>query len=336
MKTTGIIALALLSLLYRPCAGATTADSTYTARMRMSQPSAATAGSIASMKEVSASVRDMIRIRTATLNAEKDNLNSIKIVSLAPIVTENLFSLGLKNNVVAVDNMSDYFRPAARLPKIASVDSVNYEELIKLKPDLVIAWNNFYPSLEKDLKRLGIPSQVFRFRTERLLDYSSAILELGRVTHAEEQSVKIKETFSSRLKQIKSRYQNYPTHTVVYLLWDDPIYSVAENTWINDMIETCNGINPLKGLDLAYPLIDREYLLSLHPEIIINATVKKARMNIPESLQDRVRIMQKVDGTHRISLDTLNSTEELCAIIHHGDQPLSSTGETVSTAGGHP
>ncbi len=264
----------------------------------------------------------MVASRTKTLNDEKDNLNSIKIVSLAPIVTENLFSLGLKNNVVGVDSMSDYFKPASKLPKVASVDVVNYEEIIKLKPDLIIAWNNFYPNLEKDLARLGIPAQVFRFKTERLLDYTSAILELGRVTHAEEKSVKIKELFSAKIKELKNKYQNYPSRSVIYILWDDPIYSVSESTWINDMIETCNGVNPLKDMDLAYPLIDKEYLLAVNPDVIINATVKKAKMDIPSILQDKVITMQMVDGTHRISINTLASTEEMCRLIHQNDKIL--------------
>ncbi len=295
---------------------ATTADSTYTAKMRLSQPSAATAGNIAMMKDVSETIKHLVAVREAKLKNEKNNLNSIKIISLAPIVTENLFSLGLQNNVVGIDSMSDYFKPASKLPKVASIDVINYEEIIKLKPDLIIAWNNFYPNLEKDVKRLRIPANIFRFRTERLLDYSSAILELGRVTHAEEQSVKLKENFFTRLKHIKSKYQNYPQHSVIYILWDDPIYTVSENTWINDMIETCNGTNPVRSIDQAYPVIDREYLLSLQPEIIINATVKKEKMNIPETLQSRVYTLKNVDGTHRISPVTLDSNEELCQIIH--------------------
>jgi vitamin B12 transport system substrate-binding protein len=314
MRTFKLIALS--SLLYTALASATTADSTYTAKMRLSQPSAATASNIAMMKEVSETIRQIITKREANLNTEKDNLNSIKIISLAPIVTENLFSLGLQNNVVGIDSMSDYFKPASKITKVASVDAVNYEEIIKLKPDLIVAWNNFYPNLEKDLKRYRIPAEVFRFKTERLIDYSSAILELGRVTHAEDQSVKLKENFFTRLKHIKSKYQNYPQHSVIYILWDDPIYTVSENTWINDMIETCNGTNPVKSIDQAYPVIDQEYLLSLQPEIIINATVKKEKMNIPESLQSRVHILKKVDGTHRISPVTLDSNEELCQIIH--------------------
>ncbi|MBQ8708787.1 MAG: ABC transporter substrate-binding protein [Succinivibrionaceae bacterium] len=318
MSTRWFLAAALL--MSGAALAATTADSTYTAKMRISQPSAATAGSMAMMKEVSGEIRSMIRKRESNLAEEKDNLNSIKIVSLAPIVTENLFSLGLKQNVVGVDSMSDYFKPASKLPKVASIDAVNYEEIIRLKPDLIVAWNSFYPNLEKDLERLRIPAKVFRFRTERLLDYSSAILELGRITHAEEESVKIREDFFQQLKQLKGMYQNYPQKSVVYILWDDPIYSVSENTWINDMIETCNGTNPLKGMDQAYPVIDGEYLLTVNPDVIINATVKKEKLNIPGLLHSKVWTMKLVDGTHRISMETLKSTEELCRIIHRADE----------------
>lgn len=289
-------------------------------RSSVNQASAATLKNISMMKDAVSAFRNIVHKRETNMNNSKDNINTIKIISLSPIVTENLFNLGLRNNIVGVDNLSDYFKPASGISKVATIDSINYEEIIKLKPDLIVAWNKFYPDLESTIEKLKIPAKVFRFNTERLTDFNSAILELGRKTHSEGRSVELKEQFTSRLNKLRNQYHNYPSHNVIYILWDDPIYSVSENTWINDMIEICNGVNPLKKIDVAYPVIDQEYLLSIKPDIIINATVQKEKIAIPKLLQNKVRTLKLVDGTHRISLNTLDSIEELCEIIHKDDK----------------
>lgn len=289
-------------------------------RGSVSLPSADTQENISRMKEAVEEFRNIVHHRESSMNNSSGNVNTIRIVSLSPIVTENLFSLGLKNNIVGVDSLSDYFKPSAGITKVATVDTINYEELINLMPDVVIVWNRFYPDLESTVERLKLPAKVFRFTTERITDYYTAILDLGRITGTLGKASELKEQFAIRINKLRSQYHNYPSHSVIYILWDDPVYSVSENTWINDMIEICSGTNPLKKLDVAYPVIEKEYLLKLQPEIIINATVKKKHLNIPQPLQDRVRELKSVDGTHRISMNTLDSIEELCEIIHKDDK----------------
>ncbi len=286
----------------------------------VSQPSAATIKNITMMEEAVSAFRNIVHRRETNMNNSKDNVNKIKIVSLSPIVTENLFSLGLRNNIVGVDTLSDYFKPASSIAKVATIDSINYEEIIKLKPDIIVAWNKFYPDLEESIERLKIPTKVFRFNTERLTDFNTAILELGRATKTPIKAAELKEQFSLKLNNLRNQYHNYPSHSVVYILWDEPIYTVSEDTWINDMIEICNGVNPLKKIDVAYPVIEKEYLVKIKPEIIINATVTKKEIAIPSNLQDNVRILKQVDGTHRLTMNTLDSIEELCEIIHRDDK----------------
>lgn len=253
------------------------------------------------------------------IHQNKMNLNTIKIVSLAPNITENLFSLGLGANIVGVDALSDYPKQATKIPKIATINSIDYEEIIKLKPDLIVVWNNFYPDLKKKLKEYKIPAQIFRFRVERLSDYSSAIIELGKRTHTEDKAIKIKELFQKQMRDLKNKYQNYPTHSVVYVLWDSPIYTVSEKSWINDILEICNSKNPFKSNDLSYPIIDREFLLATNPDMLINATVSNDKLDIPAILQNKVVTQTHVDGMLRITTRTYESSKELCELIHKND-----------------
>jgi len=61
-----------------------------------------------------------------------------RIVSLLPSHTETLFALGLGSRVVGVDDYSDDPVEATRLPKLGGLYDVHVEQLLSLKPDLVL------------------------------------------------------------------------------------------------------------------------------------------------------------------------------------------------------
>ncbi len=295
------------------------ADAT-TQNQTMPRLSSSTISNIVGIKKTIERNIELERLHKLQIKKDRDNINTIKIISLAPNITENLFHLGLGNNIVGVDSLSDYPKKVQKIPKVATVSNIDYEEILRLKPDLIVVWNDFYPDLEKDLKKYNITARVFRFIIHRIPDYSDAILKLGRITHTEERAVELRENFRSKMKELRNTYMNYPSHSVAYIIWDEPIYTVAENSWINDVIEICNGSNLFKNSDLSYPIIDQEYLLTANPEIIINATVSHPMLHIPDVLQDRVVILSKVNGMHRISNRTAESAEEICSIIHQKDQ----------------
>jgi len=62
-----------------------------------------------------------------------------RIISLAPNVTEILFSLGLGSRVVGVSSYSTYPPAASHLPIVIDNGVPNIEKIIALKPDLLIA-----------------------------------------------------------------------------------------------------------------------------------------------------------------------------------------------------
>ena len=62
------------------------------------------------------------------------------VVTLAPSLTETLAYLGAEDLITAVDINSDFPESLSELPRITGWDmSINYEELVALGPDLVLA-----------------------------------------------------------------------------------------------------------------------------------------------------------------------------------------------------
>src|SRR5690606_26310778 len=61
-----------------------------------------------------------------------------RVVSLLPSLTESVCVLQACERLVAVDRWSDWPASVQRLPRLGSLDAVNVEAVVALKPDLVL------------------------------------------------------------------------------------------------------------------------------------------------------------------------------------------------------
>ena len=62
----------------------------------------------------------------------------VRVVSLAPNLTEMLFAVGAEKNLVGTDDASNFPPAARRLPKVGAMQP-DIEKIAALKPDLVLA-----------------------------------------------------------------------------------------------------------------------------------------------------------------------------------------------------
>jgi len=84
-----------------------------------------------------------------------------RIVTLAPSLAELAYAAGAGGRLVGVARFS-HFPPAARvIPQIGDAVRVDFERIVTLKPDLVLAWRsgNSTADIER-LERLGYPAHV--------------------------------------------------------------------------------------------------------------------------------------------------------------------------------
>ena len=113
--------------------------------------------------------------RSVVMNGPPD-----RIVALAPSNTEILFALGAEDRIVAVDQWSDH-PPAAKTKPRISPFSPSLEQIVKLRPDLILAAHgSAEPVLPLD--RQGVKVLVLAPRT--LEDVYRNILLIGRIVEA--------------------------------------------------------------------------------------------------------------------------------------------------------
>src|SRR3989442_14169339 len=80
-----------------------------------------------------------------------------RIVSLLPSTSEILGALHLQGRVVAVDYYTSYPPELASLPKVSDVNGkYNVEQIVALKPDLILSWGGETKQYDQQLESLGL------------------------------------------------------------------------------------------------------------------------------------------------------------------------------------
>ncbi|WP_217895602.1 cobalamin-binding protein [Oceanospirillum sanctuarii] len=191
-----------------------------------------------------------------------------RIISLAPSVTELLYSAGAGDKVVAVVQYSDFPEAAKALPRVGGYTQLDIERILSLQPDLVIGWQsgNQPEALDK-LRQLGIP--VYITETRFLEQIPDTLERFGQMADTFETAARAANQFRSTLDQLKNQYQDKNTVKVFYQVWSQPLITINKQNLINQVIEACGGQNVFAELNTIAPRIDVEAVLKANPDAIV-------------------------------------------------------------------
>jgi iron complex transport system substrate-binding protein len=205
-----------------------------------------------------------------------------RIVSLAPHITETLYAAGAGAFLVGAVDYSDYPPEAGQLPRVGGYSRLDLEAILKLKPDLLIAWEsgNSPGQLEK-LKALGVP--VFVSQPNAMEDIAAALEQYGRLAGTEATANAAAALFRQRLARLRAEYGGRSPVRVFYQIWKEPLITVGKPQIITRAIALCGGVNVYGDLNQMAPVVSLEAVLAANPEAIIATGMADAR---PEWLDD--------------------------------------------------
>lgn len=245
-----------------------------------------------------------------------------RIVSLAPSMTELLFSLGAGEQLVGVMDYSDYPPAALTLPVVGRYDALDMERIVALQPDLIVAWRSGNPrgALNR-LAALGFP--VYVAEPDSLRSIGEHLARLGQLTGHAAQGAALNRQFSDQIQQLQTEFGDREPVSVFYQVWHSPMISVGGHELINDMIQLCGGDNIFAELPVG-PKVNLEDVLARNPQVII---ASGSSADAPAWLDDWLRWPQldAVAGGHlyvippdlvqRHSLRALQGARQMCAHI---------------------
>ena len=196
----------------------------------------------------------------------------MRIVSLSPTATEMLFAIGAGDQVVAVDDQSNYPASAPRT-KLSGYEP-NVEAIAGYDPDLVVASGD-PGGLVDGLGKLGI--DVLLQEAPKNLDGAYAeIEELGMKTGHYDESVKVIGRMRAQISQLVSQASPGTGLEVYHELGPD-YYSAKSDTFIGSIYEELGAENIADGAGKKapdYPQLSAEYILKSDPDLIVLSDTK--------------------------------------------------------------
>jgi len=245
-----------------------------------------------------------------------------RIISLAPSMTELLFSLGAGDRILGVMDYSDYPAQALQIPIVGRFDMLDMEQIIALQPDLVVAWLTGNPrNAIQRLKDLGIA--VYTAEPDSMLSISGHLLRLGELTGHGAEAERLSQQLLSQLGTIEAHADANPPVRVFYQVWHSPIISVGGMELINDMINRCGGSNIFAELPVG-PRVNLEDVLLRDPEVIIASGSDRESpawlndwLRWPEmsAVRDQHLYAIEADLVQRHSLRALQGLQQMCELI---------------------
>jgi len=190
-----------------------------------------------------------------------------RIVSLSPSATETLFAIGADDQVVAVDDQSDF--PEGVPTTDLSAYEPNVEAIASYEPDLVIMTDD--AELQKSLEALDIEVLVSPAPTDLEAAYGE-IEKIGEATgHADEAS-ELASEMRAEITEIREASVDRPPLTAYWEL-DPTYYSVTSSTFIGEVMSIAGITSIADEVDdgSGYPQLSPEFIVSADPDLVVLA-----------------------------------------------------------------
>ncbi|WP_444944367.1 cobalamin-binding protein [Microbulbifer sp. ZKSA006] len=218
-----------------------------------------------------------------------------RIVALAPNIVENFYSAGAGDKLIAAVSYSDYPEQAKQLPEVGNYKAVNYERLLLLNPDLIVAWGSGNGNqMVNKLEDLGFT--VFVSESHTLEDIAANVQSFGKLAGTSDYADKSAETWLERLTELQVNHKNLDSVSVFYQVWNEPLQTLNGDHLISDVIETCGGRNIFADALVLAPKISIESVLNRDPKVIIASGMGEERPDWLDTWEDYPRIDAVKEG----------------------------------------
>jgi iron complex transport system substrate-binding protein len=201
-----------------------------------------------------------------------------RIVSLSASNTETLYAVGAGEQVVAVDDQSDYPEDAPKTD--LSGLTPNVEAISNHDPDLVVISDDA-DNLVASLTAIDVP--VLAVPAAKTLDDVYAGMEaIGKATGHADEAADLVERTKSDLDKIVADTPKPATALTYYHELDTTLYSATSKTFIGQIYGLFGLTNIADPADVdagGYPQLSNEAILQADPDLIFLADVQCCGQN---------------------------------------------------------
>ena len=248
---------------------------------------------------------------TATATVKHSRIKTS--VSLAPHLTELIYSAGAGDQLLGVSAYSDYPPEVADKTIVGDAFHVNLELIKSLNPDFIYYWHEGTPAQTiSQLQQLDIT--LMAPEITRLEDIPATIDAIAKQLGS--QAVSDTRAFIPALDALKQ--QTHKKQSALIQVANQPIYTVNHAHLMSQAISVCGLSNVFADLEALSAAVTLESVVLKKPEVIV--TLDNSNSNnpllkwesIPAIANQRI-ISLNPDHFTRSTLRILNAIEDLCS-----------------------
>lgn len=209
-----------------------------------------------------------------------------RIVCLTAETAEIIYALGAGDRVVGVSGATVRPPEAREKPKVGGFTTFRVDKVLRLKPDLVLAFSDLQKDIVKDLVGAGIP--VFATNQRSVEEVFGTILMIGGLIGREAEARALAQDMRDEIKQVREFSSVWPDHPRVYFEeWYDPL--IAGIRWVSELIELAGGRDIFSELrdspSASGRVVDPAEVARRDPQIIVASWC--GRKVTPEVIRSR-------------------------------------------------
>lgn len=194
-----------------------------------------------------------------------------RIVTLSPSATEIVDALDASNELVGVDDYSDFPDAVKQLPKVGSFMTPNLEAIVALRPTLVVV-DDIHSQVAGTLHDAGVAT--LECPMHAVADVKACLRGIGeRIGKAAQATAKIA-AIETALDAAAARRP--AVHPKVLIVIDreqggiNNLVGAANGTFNDELLAVVGGDNVLAGAAVKYPKLGAEEVLRTQPDVILD------------------------------------------------------------------
>lgn len=253
-----------------------------------------------------------------------------RVIALSPHLAELACAAGGCGRLVGAVAWSDYPERVKALPQVGDAFAVNVEQVVSLRPDLVLAWDGGTPREVIDrLRGLGLRVETLAIRG--LDEVADGLRRVGGWLGTPGAAEMAAQRYAARLARLRGRHRGLPELRVFYQIEANPPYSVSGASPISQAIALCGGRNVFADLPTLAAAVSREAIVARDPQVVVYtrqddvAAIRAYWRRGPGVSATRAGALYEVDGNllDRATPRLLDGIEQLCDALSAARAALS-------------
>lgn len=191
-----------------------------------------------------------------------------RTVSLAPNLTEIVFAVGAGDRLVGVTTYCDFPEEAKLIQKIGDTINPNVENIIALKPDVVlVSTASQIETFTKTLEQRGI--RVFVSDPNNLEGIYKTIYQTGEIFGTSERAYELVDDLKRRVADVEARTATAQDVKVFLQISKEPLFTAGADSFLTDLVNRAGGASVTAAVATKYPRVSKETALAYNPDAII-------------------------------------------------------------------